>query len=47
MSYIDCELETDFLDTEGEDGNLANGAQKSTDRPRVLVADPTVSRVAH
>jgi two-component system nitrate/nitrite response regulator NarL len=40
MSYLDCELETDFLDTEGEDGNLANDAQKSPDRPRVLVADP-------
>jgi two-component system, NarL family, response regulator LiaR len=40
MSYLDCELETDFLNTEGEDGNLANDAQKSADRPRVLVADP-------
>jgi len=40
MSYLDCELETDFSNMNGEDVDLANDAQKSTDRPRVLVADP-------
>jgi two-component system, NarL family, response regulator LiaR len=39
MTYLECELEPDFLNMTGGDLNPAKDANRS-DRPRVLVADP-------
>jgi two-component system, NarL family, response regulator LiaR len=39
MSYLECELETEFVNMNGEGTGPAKNASK-TDRPRVLVADP-------
>jgi two-component system, NarL family, response regulator LiaR len=39
MTYLECELEPEFLTLPGGDSDATNNASK-TDRPRVLVADP-------
>ena len=40
MTYLECDLEPEFLHLTGEGVDLANNAEKSGERPRVLVADP-------
>ena len=40
MTYLECDLEPEFLNLTGEDMDLAKDENKSSDRPRVLVADP-------
>ena len=40
MTYLECDLETEFLTMTTEGIDLAQDANDSTDRPRVLVADP-------
>jgi two-component system, NarL family, response regulator LiaR len=40
MTYLECELEQEFVDVVGQVAAVATRASKTTDRPRVLVADP-------
>lgn len=40
MSYLDCDLEMDFVNNAEEGSGAAKAASNSTERPRVLVADP-------
>lgn len=40
MTYLECDLEPEFLTMTTEGVDLDQDAKNSTDRPRVLVADP-------
>jgi two-component system, NarL family, response regulator LiaR len=40
MTYLECDLEPEFLTMTTEGVDLEKDANNSTDRPRVLVADP-------
>jgi len=40
MTYLECDLEPEFLTMTTEGVDLEKAANNSTDRPRVLVADP-------
>jgi DNA-binding NarL/FixJ family response regulator len=40
MTYLECDLEQDFMTMTGGGVDLAKNENSATDRPRVLVADP-------